>query len=79
MTIKITASMLCDLCGGRFTLDACEAICEICEESEMNELSIGDICLSFEEISAEDYAEEYGEEDDYIMTRLDNGNVLVTM
>lgn len=34
MKITITAMMLCDLCGGKFTLEACEKLCELYEESE---------------------------------------------
>ena len=29
MKITITAMMLCDLLGGKFTLEACEALCDL--------------------------------------------------
>lgn len=75
MTIKITAAMLCDLCGGKFTLEACEAIENYFEECGCNEaVYIGDICVSFGEIPQE-WEDDYDE--DNLIAVLDNGNVLI--
>lgn len=77
INIKITAMMLCDLCGGKFTLEACEAICDFFEECGCAEpCSIGDICISFSEVPA-DWTDEYNE--DNTIAVLDNGNVLITL
>lgn len=35
MVIKITPSMLCDLCNGKFTLEGAEAICEYFDGSDI--------------------------------------------
>lgn len=75
INIKVTSSMLCDLCGGRFTYEACEAICNYLEDCDCDEpMMIGDICISFSEIPA-DWTDEYDE--DTLVATLDNGNVLV--
>lgn len=78
MKITVTAIMLCDLLGGKFTLEACEALCDWYEglEDYSYAPAIGDIACSFSEIRAED-ADEEGEEN--IIARLDNGNVLVAL
>lgn len=77
MTIKITSSMLCDLCGGHFTYDACEALCNYFEDFELCDApTIGDICISFSEIPA-DWTDEYDE--DTLIATLDNGNVLISL
>jgi hypothetical protein len=75
MKITITAIMLCDLLGGKFTLEACEKLCKLYEESECAPL-IGDIACSFSEMPA-DWADEEDEEN--IIARLNNGNVLVAL
>ena len=77
MTITITPEMLCDLCGGKFTLKACEAICnyfdEGCEDACPR---IGDIYVSFEEIP-QNWLEEENEDD--LIAVLDNGNALIAL
>lgn len=75
INLKVTSSMLCDLCGGHFTLDACEAICNYFDECGCYEIMmVGDICISFAEIPAE-WTDEYDE--DTLVATLDNGNVLI--
>ena len=78
MKITITAIMLCDLLGGKFTLEACEALCDWFEDETDSSFApaIGDIACSFSEMPA-DWADEEDEEN--IIARLDNGNVLVTL
>ena len=78
MKITITAIMLCDLCGGKFTLEACEALCDWFEETADNSFApaIGDIACSYSEMPA-DWVDEEDEEN--IIARLNNGNVLVTL
>ena len=61
MKITITAHMLCDLCGGKFTLEACEALCDwfedvCCDDSFAP--AIGDICVSYTEIDADSIDED---------------------
>lgn len=73
LTIKITASMLCDLCNGKFTYEACDALCDYLEELEVAP-TIGDICVSFAEIPAS-WEDEYDE--DNLVAVLENGNVLI--
>lgn len=77
MTIKITADMLFGLCGGKFTCDACEAICKYCEECEIKDASIGDICIAFYEVDAEEFNEEFDADTECVVAFLDNGNVLI--
>lgn len=78
MKITVTATMLCDLCGGKFTEEAMEAICDFYTDCAPDIApSVGDICISFCEISAEDYTADYGEDEDNLIARLDNGNVVV--
>ena len=76
MKITITAHMLCDLCGGKFTLEACEALCSWFEEIGDRDFApaIGDICVSYSELDAS-WVEEDDEE--RIIARLNNGNVLI--
>lgn len=76
MKITITANMLCDLCGGKFTLEACEALCDWFEETAGSDFApaIGDICVSYSELDAS-WMEEDDEEK--IIARLENGNVLI--
>lgn len=73
MRITVTPEMLCTLCGGKFTLEACNAICELFEECGEAPM-IGDICVSYGEIPA-DWTDEY--DDDNLIATLDNGNVLI--
>lgn len=78
MKITITAMMLCDLLGGKFTLEACEALCDWFEDVADNSFApaIGDIACSYSEIRAEDADEE---DEENIIARLDNGNVLISL
>lgn len=78
MKITITAIMLCDLLGGKFTLEACEALCDWFEDVADDSFApaIGDIACSFSEMPA-DWADEEDEEN--IIARLDNGNVLIAL
>lgn len=78
MKITITAIMLCDLLGGKFTLEACEALCDWFEDTATNDFApaIGDIACSFSEMPA-DWADEEDEEN--IIARLSNGNVLISL
>lgn len=78
MRITITAIMLCDLLGGKFTLEACEALCDWYEDVEDNSYApaIGDLACSFSEIRAEDADEE---DEENIIARLSNGNVLISL
>ena len=75
MKITITAMMLCDLCGGKFTLEACEALCNYFEEHAPDAAPhIGDIACSYSEVSAD-----WVEDDDRVITMLDNGNALIAL
>lgn len=74
MTIFITATMLCDLCGDHFTSEGAEALYNHCEEMKWNGMSIGDLLVSFAEIPA-DWEDEI--EDETIIARLQNGNILI--
>ena len=78
MKITITPMMLCDLLGGKFTCEACEALCNYFEETAGNDFAphIGDIAVSYSEISA-DWLEEDDEEK--VIARLENGNVLIAL
>lgn len=78
MKITITAIMLCDLLGGKFTLEACEALCNWFEDVADNSFApaIGDIACSYSEIPA-DYMDE--EDEKSVIARLDNGNVLIAL
>lgn len=78
MKITITPEMLCELTGGKFTHEACEALCDFFEETADRDFAsaIGDICVSYSEISA-DWLEEDDEE--RVIAHLDNGNVLLAM
>ena len=74
MKITITAYMLCELCGGKFTLEACEALCDLFEESVDFAPAIGDICISYSEIGADDIDED---DEEKVIAHLNNGNVLL--
>ena len=75
MKITITAHMLCDLCGGKFTLEACEALCAYYEEYAPNSTPyIGDIACSYSEVPAD-----YVEDDDRVIAMLDNGNAVLAL
>ena len=78
MKITITAIMLCDLLGGKFTLEACEALCDYFEDIATNDFApaIGDIACSYSEIPA-DWVEDEDEEN--IIAWLNNGNVLIAL
>ena len=78
MKITITAHMLCELCGGKFTLEACEALCNWFEEIDDRDFApaIGDICVSYSEIQADAIDED---DEEKIITHLDNGNVLLAL
>ena len=77
MKIMITPMMLCDMLGGRYTLEACEAICEYYElwDDCENTPYIGDIAISFAELDAEDIDED---DKDRIIKHLSKGRVLVS-
>lgn len=77
MKITIIPMMLCDLCGGKFTLEACEALCDWFEEIGDRDFAptIGDICVSYSEIPADDAEEE----SDNVVATLNNGNVVIAM
>lgn len=76
MKIEIGPSILCDLLGGHFTLEACEVICELFEENEDSNSAprIGDIAISFSEIP-EEWTDDWNE--DNLVAKLDNGNVVI--
>lgn len=78
MKITITAHMLCNLCEGKFTLEACEALCDWFEEIGDRDFApaIGDVCISYSELRAEDIDED---DEERIIAHLDNGNVLLAM
>jgi len=78
MKITITPMMLCDLCGGKFTLEACEALCDWYDEMLCGDPfapAIGDICVSFSEIPADDVEIDY----DNLIATLNNGNALIAL
>lgn len=78
MTTKITvsATTLCELLGGHFTLEACEALCKHFEDIATNDFapSIGDIACSYGELPGT-WTDSY--DDENLIAKLDNGNVLV--
>ena len=78
MKITITAHTLCELCGGKFTLEACEALYNWFEEiGDRNSApAIGDICVSYSEVEADAIDED---DEEKIIAHLDNGNVLLAM
>ena len=78
MKITITSMMLCELCGGKFTLEACEALCDWFEQTADRDFApaIGDIYVSYSELRAEDIDED---DEEKIIAHLDNGNVLLAM
>ena len=78
MKITITAHMLCDLCGGKFTLEACEALCDWFEDIADCDFApaIGDICVSYTEIDADSIDED---DEESVIAHLENGNVLLAL
>lgn len=78
MKITITSMMLCDLCGGKFTYEACEALCDWFEQTADPNAAphIGDICVSYSELRAEDIDED---DEEKIIAHLNNGNVLLAI
>lgn len=78
MKITITSMMLCDLCGGKFTCEACEALCSWFEQIADRDFApaIGDICISYSELRAEDVDED---DEEKIIAHLNNGNVLIAL
>lgn len=73
MTISITPMMLYELCGGKFTYEGAEAICELFADGGADcAPTIGDICVSFGEVPADDI--DYGTE---VYTFLRNGNAII--
>lgn len=78
MKITITSMMLCELCGGKFTYEACEVLCNWFEENANHDFAptIGDICVSYSELRAEDADED---DEEKIIAHLNNGNVLIAL
>lgn len=78
MKITITSMMLCELCGGKFTYEACKALCNQFEETADRNFAptIGDICVSYSEIGADAIDEDNEEK---VIAYLNNGNVLLAM
>lgn len=78
MKITITPEMLCELCGGKFTHEVCEALCNWFEETADRDFAphIGDICVSYSEINADDIEED---DEERIIAHLDNGNVILAL
>ena len=76
MKITITAMMLCELLGGKMTLEACEALCNYFEDIASNDFApaIGDISCSYGEIPAD-----WVDDDTTVISMLDNGNALVAL
>ena len=75
MKITITPIMLGDLLGGKFTYEACEALCAHYEEYAPDSAPyIGDIACSYSEVPAH-----YLEDDDRVIAMLDNGNALIAL
>lgn len=78
MKITITSMMLCELCGGKFTLEACEALCDWFEGVGDRDFApaIGDICVSYSEVDVDAIDED---DEERIIAYLDNGNVLLAL
>lgn len=76
MKITITAMMLCELLGGKMTLEACEALRDHFEDVAPNDFApaIGDIACSYSEIPAD-----WVDDDTTVIAMLDNGNALVAL
>lgn len=75
INVMLSAGDLCGLMNGRFTHEACEAICQFMEDNDQpGPFRIGDIAISFCEVPAS-YESDYTE--DEIIARLENGNILV--
>ena len=77
MKILITPMMLCDLLGGRYSLEACEAICEFYDlwGDDENVPYIGDVAIAFAEVDEKDLDED---DEIRIIKRLSKGRVLVS-
>lgn len=78
MKITITSMMLCDLLGGKFTCEACEALCNWLDETAPADFApaIGDIAYSYSEISVDDLEED---DEEKVIVRLSNGNALIAL
>lgn len=75
INIRITAETLTTLLAPRFTITACERICELLEEAgEAESWLLGDIAISFTEMPRE-WVDELDE--DTAWWDLENGNILV--
>lgn len=77
MKITITPTMLCTMLGGRYSLEACEAICEYYElwGDDDNVPCIGDVAIAFAELEEKDLDED---DEINIVKRLSKGRVLVS-
>lgn len=76
INLKVSASTLCELMRGTFTLQACEALCELLEDCAPGDsFTVGDLAVSFSELPG-DYITDYNE-DETMIIHLDNGNILV--
>ena len=78
MKITSTSMMLCDLLGGKFTCEACEALCNWLDETAPADFApaIGDLACSYSEIDADDLEED---DEEKVIARLENGNVLIAL
>lgn len=76
MKITVTAMTLCDLLGGKFTLEACEAMEEYFEEcgDPATAPHLGDLMVGFAEMAEKDMDED---DEERAIAHLNNGNVLV--
>lgn len=74
ITIKISADTLFYLLGKNFSIEACEAICDYCEEcgEYWKPSCLRDIINLFCEIPTNEL-----ENDDLVITKLSNGNSLL--
>ena len=77
MKIMITPMMLCTMLGDRYSLEACEAICEYYElwGDDDDVPHIGDVAISFAEVEEKDLDED---DEIRIVKRLSKGRVLVS-
>lgn len=76
INVVLSSSTVCDLLCGRFTYEACDAICEYLSDCSDGPWHIGDIAISFAEVLREDLEE--GEEES-IIAELSNGNVIIAL
>lgn len=75
INIRITAETLATLLAPKFTIAACERICELLEKADKAESwLLGDIAISFTEMPRK-WADELDEETPW--WDLENGNILV--